>query len=245
MSIWPVWVASKGRAHRAKVPAELNATIVVEPQDFCAYKAAFPSNKVVSLPKNNMGLAYVRNWIKNQNDSWYWMIDDDVLEYGVVTKGRCRKTNPCDVLIGVQQLACSIDGCVVAGMSYRQRAWSAQRPYEMFKSCDVVTAIHARKTRHIEYRLEYRVKVDREFFLQVCQAGGCMVRSNSHYFNTHNLCEYQGGLYDVYKSGQDKQACINLASMYPRSVRVVLRKDGRYDAQVDYRSAHPRFAKQV
>jgi hypothetical protein len=39
--------------------------IVVEPQDFAAYKNEFTNLEHIVLPANNMGITYARNFITN------------------------------------------------------------------------------------------------------------------------------------------------------------------------------------
>lgn len=99
MSLWPVYIISKGRAKSAIVWKELNPTLVVESQEKEEYDCSFPSVPKVILTRSNQGIVYVRNFVKSINSSWYWIIDDDVKSFGFAHDRKCIPASPIDVLI--------------------------------------------------------------------------------------------------------------------------------------------------
>eukprot|EP00760_Papus_ankaliazontas_P018520 PhM_4_TR17525/c0_g1_i1/m.3820 len=87
--VYPVFIPSKGRAGKPGTwdhltSSEIPFTVVVEPQEYTAYKAAFDGNafaSVARLPMNDQGVCYVRNHILEKlspKSGWWWCIDDDI-----------------------------------------------------------------------------------------------------------------------------------------------------------------------
>lgn len=91
----PIYSPSKGRANSVKTPETLRAlgldcTLVVEPQDYQPYIDA--GHQVISLDKNDQGIAYVRQFIKEQATSAYhWQLDDDIKGFCSWISGKREK----------------------------------------------------------------------------------------------------------------------------------------------------------
>jgi len=64
----------------------INFKLVVEPQDKINYKNIF-NNKVLVMDKNDMGIAYARNWIKqysiDHKEAYHWQIDDNIKNFKI------------------------------------------------------------------------------------------------------------------------------------------------------------------
>jgi glycosyltransferase involved in cell wall biosynthesis len=82
---YTIYIPSKGRARTNKATrtlSGLNYKLVVEPQDYDEYCLIHSSERVVRLDKNNQGLAYARNFIKQYSrtigEEYHWQVDDDI-----------------------------------------------------------------------------------------------------------------------------------------------------------------------
>lgn len=85
INTYTIYIPSKGRPTKnktAKLLQGLNYKIVVEPQDYVNYNVVYSDNHLVCLDKNDGGLAYARNYIKNYSknmgEMFHWQMDDDV-----------------------------------------------------------------------------------------------------------------------------------------------------------------------
>lgn len=85
MNKYTIYIPSKGRPTKnktAELLGNLHYKIVVEPQDYADYNSVYSDQQLVCLDKNNGGLAYARNYIKQYSNSigefFHWQMDDDV-----------------------------------------------------------------------------------------------------------------------------------------------------------------------
>lgn len=82
---YTIYIPSKGRATTNKSTMTLiglNYKLVVEPQDYETYCKVYPKDVIIQMDKNDQGLAYVRNFIKEYSrgigETKHWQIDDDI-----------------------------------------------------------------------------------------------------------------------------------------------------------------------
>jgi len=87
---WPIYIPSKGRFAREGVTRFLDADglpyhVVVEPHERIAYASRFGAARVLTLPQSNCGIAYSRNFIREDAERWgkdyHWQIDDDIFAF--------------------------------------------------------------------------------------------------------------------------------------------------------------------
>jgi len=87
---WPIYIPSKGRFDREGVTRFLDADrlpyhVVVEPHERIAYASRFGAARVLTLPQSNCGIAYSRNFIREDAERWgkdyHWQIDDDIFAF--------------------------------------------------------------------------------------------------------------------------------------------------------------------
>lgn len=88
---YTIYIPSKDRATSATTNLLLdklgvtNYMFVVEPQDEDIYRQTYPTKKFLVLDKNNQGIYYVRNFIKNHSKSlgeeYHWQVDDDITRF--------------------------------------------------------------------------------------------------------------------------------------------------------------------
>jgi len=108
----PIYILSKNRAetistHKLLDQDNLPYRIVVEPQDLKAYADRFTPDQLLPLDKNDQGVVYVRNYIKDNaysmGDLYCWMLDDDMLGYEYRVNGKRHTTTPRPLMSIVEQ----------------------------------------------------------------------------------------------------------------------------------------------
>jgi hypothetical protein len=100
-----IYIPSKGRANLARTTQTiegLNYKLVVEPQDYDGYCKVYSADKVVRLDKNDQGIAYARNYIKqysrDRGEEKHWQLDDDIEKF-LIRKHNTTKNVPADPLL--------------------------------------------------------------------------------------------------------------------------------------------------
>ena len=87
--IYPIYIPSKNRpdAKFLELIKDLDADkyLILEPQDIDKYDNYKDYFTILDLKKNDMGLAFSRDFCKtyadNNNSKWYWLIDDDITKF--------------------------------------------------------------------------------------------------------------------------------------------------------------------
>lgn len=237
--LWPIYVASKGRQQALRVPIRLPVSVVVEPQDRAGYEALWPEMDFLTLPENDQGLAYVRNWIHHhacmQGHPWYWMLDDDISGFYRIDNRRAVRCEPVEALMATQRLAMRYELVGQAALEYRQLAWAATAP-ALNSYADVCVAINAKLAGHIKFRQETDLKVDRDFTLRILSAGLWTVRNTRYAFSAPENGTNRGGLADAYATeGREEASAIALAKLWPGVVKVQRKRNNRVDAIINWR----------
>jgi hypothetical protein len=84
--MYPIYIPSCGRGPLPKTAQllrneEIPFYVVVEPRERESY-GGVGEERLLTLPENRQGIAYVRNWIKrhsiDNHDACHWQLDDDV-----------------------------------------------------------------------------------------------------------------------------------------------------------------------
>lgn len=235
----PVYVPSKGRAETASTPRHVDCTLVVEPQDADAYQARFA--RVLVLPENNQGLAYVRNYILSLNTAPFWMIDDDVTGFYQRVGTRMVRVESVTALETAERLLTSVPHVAQGALEYQQFAWATKRDYALNGYCDVCVYINPAYARNVAaYVASLVPKEDRDFTLQLLSAGYRTMRVQCFAFSAPKNGSNEGGLKPVYDNASIERAAVDaLCVKYPGIVTPQIKSDGRYDAKINWRTFKP------
>jgi len=222
------WLSEEGLPH----------CIVVEPQDFEAYKKFYLEGNLKVLHENDKGMAYVRNAILNTARATglysFWMLDDDINAFG---KGTPEGYVYSMVRPALEAADILLEGFAQGALEYSQFAWSAQPgDHSDGGYCDVCVRIEPARVKGLAYREEVNLKEDRDFTLQVLASGERTRRISHIGFSCPENGSNKGGLYDEYKAGREEAAAEALARLWPHCVTVRQKKNGRIDAKIDWRS---------
>lgn len=237
----PIFIPSKGRAIDSYLLQQLKLSgrewyYVVEPQDAAAYKKL--TDRLIVLPQNDQGIAFVRNHIldiNRQKSSWFWMMDDDITQFNYVSEKRNRKTSMERALSSVEFFANQYKKELgQAGLEYRQAAWDA-RPIIWNTYCDVCVLVNPRVSAR--YRKNLKLKEDRDFSLQVRASGLKTVRITKYSFNCPRPGTKRGGLDLVYKNPDTvNQSIAEMCKLWPGVCTPVQKKDGSLDVKINWKA---------
>lgn len=243
---WPIYIPSKGRALTMSTPELLKESgvpfkIVVEPQDYDAYKNANPETSFMVLAKDNQGIGFVRqsilDWARNSKDDWFWMMDDDITGFFKAVNGRNVKTS-IDSILSICELNLERTWFVgQAALEYQQYSWSAKKDYTWNSYCDVCVAINTTITKGIDYRSHMDLKEDRDFTLQIlANAGLKTVRFSKFSFSAPKNGSNKGGLYQAYQQTDRELEAVNrMVKAWPGICSLNIKKDGRTDVKINWK----------
>lgn len=244
MKLWPIYVPSRGRAQLSKLLLaasdllEIDLTVVVEPQEEAAYRAAFPSLEISVLPGSNRGIAYARNHVLDLSEAaghdWFWMIDDDVSRFYRVANKKCVPADMVEVLLEAQEQAKDNIGQIA--LEYQQFAWSSNGKAKLNSYCDVCVAV--RVATAPTYR--ENTKEDRDFTMQIIASGLDTVRISHLAFGAPANGSNQGGLFEDYASGKEPGWAKTLVEQWPWCCEMQKKPSGRIDAKIHWKKIRSR-----
>lgn len=246
-------IATRGRAGKVKLLTWFNEShpegviLFVEPQEEQIYRLQYQNLKIVPIGLRDQGLSYVRNFIYqyaigNEID-YFWMHDDDIKDFFRREGNKMIKLDtPYPFLVEMENRFIH-QGFYHAGLEYQQFAWSATAPFVLNSFCDNAVWFNMKLLKTIlptpPYRKELKVKVDRDFCMQVIAGGGITARSTELAFATPADGSNTGGLKElVYdKPGWEEEAVDQLIKIWGVNVVTKFTKPtGRVDARINWKA---------
>lgn len=231
MQKYPVYIPSKDR-HSTATTNIPGAVWVVEPSEYDLYRAS--RRGVIALPKNDGGISFVRNHIKQMaSDSGharFWMIDDDISAFGFVKNGKCITREPGEILEMAEE---RLKNCHLGSLGYRQFAWASEGKLAVGRFCTVAVLVDCAFCRPLTYR-NISCKEDIDFSMQVIAAGGVTASALDLWFSCPTIGSNAGGLKPHYDKRVDEDSAKKLARYWPGMVEIK-NKRGRLDAFVNWK----------
>jgi hypothetical protein len=232
MPRYPVYIPSKGRYQedraltikvllRDKVPFY----VVVEPQEEAQYVACAGREHVLVLPFSNLGLGSIpaRNWLKDHaaasGAARHWCLDDNVIEFRRLWKGRRIPCHAGVALRVVEDLTDAHDNVAISGLNY-QMFVPAETPIPFYRNVHVYSAIlldGAATGRDGELlRWRGRFNEDTDLCLQALDAGHCTILVNAFMANKLTTMAMGGGNSDeLYKDDGRLKMARSLEAAWP------------------------------
>lgn len=238
----PIFIPSKGRPSPKTAQCfedKSNLIVVVEPQDQSLYKNV----QLAVLPKNDQGISYVRNWIldfaRNMDLEKYWMLDDDISQFFEYEGQKGKKISGEQACQKAEEaLTWGIPNLGQGAMEYNQFAWSQKKDVVAPGYCDVAVLMFPKKINAIRYRPELDLKEDRDFTLQILNAGMFTGRAAKIAFAAPKNGSNPGGLSGEYaKAGREREASERMIKTWPGICELNIKKDGRPDVKIHWRLA--------
>lgn len=137
-SKYTIYIPSKGRPDTIRTHKRcegLKYKIVVEPQDYDSYLNTFGVDQLVKMDKNDQGLPFARNFIKNysieQGEKFHWQFDDDIKNFLVRVGNKNVKTNPANCMSIVEQTMDLFSNISISSMTDVSYAFSKKQPVRL------------------------------------------------------------------------------------------------------------------
>lgn len=252
-------IATKGRYRNNKFLTWLDqnfgghTTLFVEPAELDSYKFAFPNTKIENIFWNDRGLTYVRNIIYKytieHNIDYFWMPDDDITGFFKKVGNRVEKIEWELVINRLMDMEKEFikEGFAHAGLEYQQFAWSATKPYVLNSFVDAVVWFNMPILKQIirttqPYKYELKLKVDRDFCMQVLAAGGTTARSTELSLSMPKEGSNTGGLKEIaYDIDHLEESMVDkLIELWGTDKVTKITKDnGRIDAKIHWDRLRP------
>lgn len=246
-------IATKGRAGKCKLLTWLNdsecakeTTLFVEEHELDNYYFHYPNFNFVFIRERDKGLAYVRNMIWSyaiaHDINYFWMPDDDITGFFDRVGNRMVKAeNWIQRLRDTQRdfIDCKFHH---AGLEYQQFAWSATKPFVIGSFVDAVVWFNMPLLKQIfpaepPYREELKLKVDRDFCMQVIAYGGQTSRSTTFALSMPKEGSNTGGLKEIAYDITDLEynmVCLLQKLWGEHVVEHITKSDGRRDAKIHW-----------
>jgi hypothetical protein len=236
-----IFIPSKNRVENSALlkfaqEKKANIIVVVEPQDFHKYHDRFSNFNYITLPKDNGGITYVRNYIKEYSEKQglknYWQLDDDIsgLFYREGTKLiRCG----FEVLTKAKEQFLK-NKIALGALEYRQFAWSATKEIIENSFCDSCVFVDNTKLTGLRYREYVEGKEDRDFAMQVIKLGQKTGRTTLFAFSSPPNGSNAGGLKEIfYDLGKEEISVSRMVELWGGNICVPIVKDnGRNDVKI-------------
>jgi hypothetical protein len=238
-----IYVPSKNRSQTSALlklakTFNISLAIVVEPQEFEIYQKAYPEHQVISLPEDNRGITYVRNFIKTHAESYqlksYWQLDDDIS--GFFTREGTKLIKSDFSVLDEAQMYFQDHKIALGALEYRQFAWSATKDVILNSFCDVCVYVDLELTRGIKYREYVEGKEDRDFAMQVVKSRNKTGRYTKAAFSAPANGTNEGGLKEIFYDLGKEEICVDrMVEYWGENICVPITKpNGRKDIKIKW-----------
>jgi hypothetical protein len=227
--MFPIYIPSRDRAGKIVLPSLLDACgldyfIVVEPQFRNKYVKQYGPSKLLTLPKNNGGLPFVRNWITKRSvlvgDKFHWQIDDSVdafFEWINKKKSACKIDYSLRL---VEKSVLTYKNIGQAGIAHELFAWAANSKTRINKSCNTVLLMANNATA----RWRDNCVEDTDYSMQILNEGLCTMEFNAVAFHKPNSGSMAGGAKEVcYSENGPIVRCEGTMKLWPGCFKSAIR----------------------
>lgn len=242
---YPVYVISKGRwesrltttaLERMRVPHY----VVVEPQEYDAYREHIPAERLLTLPFSNLGLGSIpaRNWVwehaKASGAERHWIMDDNIRDFRRLHQGDRRMCADGTCFAAAEDFVDRYENVAIAGLEYTMFAqtaacsWPPVRFNTRVYSCILIK-------NDLPYRWRGRYNEDTDLSLRALKDGWCTVLFVAFLATKVATMRMKGGNTDELYAGDGRLAMARSLQEQHPDVTKVTRLWGRWQHKVDYR----------
>jgi hypothetical protein len=233
MTEYSIYIPSKGRYKKSLTADMLLAAnapfkLVVEPQDAKNYIAKFGKDKVIVMKENDMGVAYVRNFIKEYSiknkENFHWQIDDDMRGFLRRIDDKNIKSEPIPILKEVESFVNQYRNIGAACLCSSVFAFS--ETYDITVNKMVYGCVLINNKLDISWKPHTSEDVD--YSLKVLLKEFCTVKFNRLLQDTVSTESMKGGCTEIeYANGGRLRMALQLESDYSGGIFVVDKETGR------------------
>jgi len=241
----PIFIPSKGRAKETHLLKQLNQNNIefyyfIEPKEIENYIDFLPMKNIINIKQNDMGIAYVRNFIlkhaQENKIKRYWTLDDDINNF--YNRENTKMIKNDIMVLGEAENQFEKNDYGIYGLEYQQFAWSASkdRVENSYMDCCVCIDSEKAQEKNIIYRDRLNLKEDRDFAMQFIKAGYNNARSTLFAFSCPKNGSNEGGLSPEYRTGngeKEERAVERMIEEWGGDVcKKIVKKDGRIDVKI-------------
>ena len=218
---YPIYIPSKGRLFKCNAAKLLdesgyNYRIVVEPNEHQKYLDIYPQSTVLTMDKNDQGIAYARTWIKKysikQNEKKHWQLDDNIRRFRKWKNNIRDYTLPHNVLPFVERFSNKFKNCGTIGIRSDAFGYNIEPPYK--KNRMVYCCILDNNNMDIFWR-QMSLGSDTDYSIQVCETRKwCTVLFHKYQITKPNMGTQKGGHQKDYAEDGRKQRIKNLQKLW-------------------------------
>lgn len=224
------YIPTKGRATTIKTSGVLKSfnipfKLVVEPQDYEAYLANFDSESVLCMDKNDQGIYYVRQWIKDystsQGEDYHWQLDDD-LRYFRSHFGKRERLTDGKAFTLLEKLTSQFPNIAQSGFTNFAFAFAKNHDYDLNKQ--VCSCMIIKNQTPAQFRPN--IIEDTDFSLQLLYKKFVTLNLNRFSYEGMPTMQMAGGNTTDFKEGKLYKRQVSLCEAYPGEFEIV-EKSGR------------------
>jgi hypothetical protein len=230
---YPIYIPSRQRADTlttAKLFQSENIPfkVVVEPQDAEDYRKHFSDDNLLVMDKNDQGIAYVRNFIREHSiksgAGFHWQFDDNIKNFAIRQNDKNTPESTIKVLHiaeTVNDLYSNIGG---VGLYHQAFAFSQTRPILVNKQ--VYSAMLLNNSTECAFR-DGTVE-DTDYSLQMLTKKYCTLLFTMLIMNKATTDTMKGGNTEISYSGDGRlQRSLKLQELWPNAFKIV-EKNGKH-----------------
>ncbi len=244
---YPIFIPSKGRPdtrYTMKSFDRINVpyTVVVEPQEFDAYKAVIDQKKLLVLPFRDQGLVATRNWIWDYAASLeaprYWTFDDNIMGFFRFNANLKTPVSDGTILAALEDFVERYENVPIAGCNYFM---FVDRKSANIPPITMNTRVYSNMLIQTDvcdstgkpFRNEGFYNDDTDLCLRVLKDGQCTILFNAFLIDKETTLKIKGGMTPHYQNDGRYKMAKELAEKHPDCVTIT-EKWGRPQHQVNY-----------
>lgn len=224
---YPVYVMSRHRATNMKViplleAAEVPYRLVVEPHDRDSYREHHDDALLLSLPQDDQGLWYARQWIRDHAEAngadYHWQIDDNVNGFFVRPRdGKLEKASARNALAYLEAFADRFGNVGGACLGMRVFDWTyVNGDCSAMANRNLTSCILYRSAGDVAARFQPGTAEDTDYALQLLRDGWCTLLTTRVTRSKVRPGSIPGGCWDIdYANDGRRERFVKLARDWP------------------------------
>ena len=234
----PIMIPSKARIGKTKTNKLLDEAgipycFVVEKQDVKDYEKL--GKPLMVLEESNQGISYARDFILRQmrkmKYDYFWMLDDDISEFGMVVNERNRKKD-AKILIDLSKELLYLGPASLYCLAMSHLGWCSA-PLEKNKVAMHCVFYDMKKCENINYDLRLKIREDVDLSFQAIFKGHGVIKYNKYYYNVAKMGSMPGGMTQWYNQETEMHETWKICRKWPGLIEP-LQKNNRIDVKINW-----------
>lgn len=242
---YPIFVISKGRHDKCLTARELTQMnvpfkLIVEPQEFDAYKKTWPDADIITTPFSNLnqGSIPARNFVwdyaKSAGVKRHWILDDNIEGFHRLNRNEKYKVGDGTIFRCCEDFTDRYSNVPMSGMNYYSFCKKTDRIPAFYLNTRIYSCILLETERAERWRGRYNE--DTDLSLRFLKSGLCTILFNAFLCGKVTTMRMKGGNTDSVYAETDnrKEFAESLVKQHPDVAKVTF-KFGRWHHQVNYK----------